>query len=101
MHLLNWFWGLTKEEFLTQGQKDSLAANILSVIKIADDHMDNDWFKKSTELWDGGWGEETQLIRSMELINYCIALDLVRTAGYGWNTERDHEDNPRTALKYI
>jgi hypothetical protein len=54
MHLLNWFWGLTKEEFLTQGQKDSLAANILSVIKIADDHMDNDWFQKSTELRDGG-----------------------------------------------
>lgn len=54
MHLLNWFWGLTKEEFLTQGQKDSLAANLLSVIKIADDHMDNDWFQKSTELRDGG-----------------------------------------------
>lgn len=82
---------------LNQYQIDALALNALFAIKIADDHMDNDWFKKPTTIT--GWGQETQLIRSIELINYCIALDLVRTAGYGWNTERDHEDNPRTALK--
>ena len=86
---------------LNQYQKDALALNALFAIKIADDPMNDDWFKKSTRLTDGGWGQETQLIRSIELINYFIALDLVRTPGYGWNTERDHADNPRTVLENI
>ncbi|MDP3928013.1 MAG: hypothetical protein Q8R57_03235 [Bacteroidota bacterium] len=68
-------------------------------IKIADNPMNNDWFKKSTTIT--GWGQETQMLRAIELVNYCTALDLLRTAGYGWNNDRDHDDNPRTALKYI
>jgi hypothetical protein len=38
---------------LRQGQKDALAANILTVIRMADDPMDNDWFKKSTAINEG------------------------------------------------
>jgi hypothetical protein len=84
---------------LTDIQKNDLAANILTVIRTADNPMNDDWFKKSTTIT--GWGQETQMQRAIELVNYCTALDLLRTAGYGWNNDRGHEDNPRTALKYI
>ena len=84
---------------LTKSQKDALAANILAVINSADDPMNDDWFKKPTGIFEGGWGQETQLIRSIELINYCLALDLLRTSGYSWNEERDNSNNPRTSLK--
>ena len=58
---------------------DILAANVLTVIKECDDNITDNWFQKEGLT---GWGEDAQMIRSIELINYCIALDMVRTDGY-------------------
>ena len=44
---------------LTLEQKNTLAANILTVIRAADNPMNDDWFKKSTTIT--GWGQETQM----------------------------------------
>ncbi len=73
-----------------------LADNVLKVIKECDDNITDNWFQKEGLT---GWGEDAQMIRSIELINYCIALDMVRTAGYTWNNTQQDQSNPCTALK--